>query len=314
MSTVAQGERRCWCGNADLEDYSNDYRVCKNCGTLVSRALLAGGTDPHSAVKKTGLYSEDYWLKRQAEHHGLPDIFQRARLDLPERCTHWLADLLKVQIPPARVLELGCGHGGYVALLNWAGFDAVGTEMSPWVADFAKKTFGSPVFAGPVESQNFAPGSFDVIILNDVIEHLETPEATLRHCATLLSEKGFFVIQTPEYKEHLRYADIVATKDLFLRHMENNNEEHLYLFSRRSVSQLFGRLGFPALVFGNPVYSYDMVFNASRAPLPAFDRDAIWSSLSQTPTQRLVQALLDKAYESNDRWWAIQRLSGGENR
>lgn len=309
MTAVSPGKRHCWCGNADLENYSDDYRVCKICGTLVSRAPVASAVAENSAAKKQDLYSEDYWLKRQSQHHGLPDIFQRARWDLPERCTHWLADLLKVQLPPARVLELGCGHGGYVALLNWAGFDAVGTEMSPWVADFAKKTFGAPVFAGPIETQNFAPGSFDVIILNDVIEHLEKPEETLRHCASLLSETGFFVIQTPEYKEHLSFDDVVSTKDIFLRHMENNNEEHLYLFSRRSVGQLFGRLGFPHLVFGNPVYSYDMVFNASRGPLPAFERDAIWSALSKTPTQRLVQALLDKAYESTDRWWAIQRLS-----
>lgn len=314
MSDGAQVERRCWCGNEDLSAYSDDYRVCRVCGTLVSRAPLARKIDKANAAVKTELYSEDYWLKRQEEHHGLPDIYQRARLDLPERCTHWLADLLRVQLPPARVLELGCGHGGYVALLNWAGFNAVGTEMSPWVAEFAQKTFDARVFAGPIETQNFKPGSFDVIILNDVIEHLENPEETLRRCAKLLSETGFFVIQTPEYKEHLSYADVVATKDIFLRHMENNNDEHLYLFSRRSVSQLFARLGFSQLAFGNPVYSYDMVFNASRAALPAFDKEAIWSALSKTPTQRLVQALLDKAYESTDRWWAIQRLTSGDKR
>lgn len=318
-----EGERACWCGHGVLAEYSSEYRVCKACGTLVSRAPVArrsvagpdaGRGDAREAI--SDLYSSDYWLRRQREHHKLPDIFERARLDLPERCIHWLRDLLRVQLPPGRILELGCGHGGYVALLNWAGFEAVGTEMSAWVADFAQKTFGVRVFTGPVETQTFGEGGFDVIVLNDVIEHLEKPAETLAHCARLLSPTGFFVIQTPEYKEHLSHAELVATGDLFLRHMENNNEEHLYLFSRRSVAEMFKRLGFGEVVFGNPVFSYDMTFTASRRPLPEFGGEAVWASLSKTPSGRMAQALLDKAFESNDRWWAIQRLKaeGGTTR
>jgi 2-polyprenyl-3-methyl-5-hydroxy-6-metoxy-1,4-benzoquinol methylase len=300
--------RTCWCGHPERQPYSQEYDVCRACGTLVSRALLAGATDRPANDASGELYSKDYWTKRQTEHHKLPAIGQRARLDLPERCTHWLQHLLSWQLPPARVLEVGCGHGGFLALLAWAGYDAIGTEMSPWVVDFARRNFGVDVFAGPVETQPFAPSSFDVIVLNDVIEHLSDPVATMRHCAHLLRPDGFFVIQTPEYKEHLSYADLQATSDLFLRHMDRNNEEHLYLFSRRSAASFFERLGFPVLRFFSPVYSYDMYFAASRTPLPQHDREAVFATLSSRPEGRLVQALLDKAYESNDRWWAMQRL------
>lgn len=290
-------ERACWCGHPGLEPYSQDYRVCRACGTLVSRA-------PHSAE----LYNDDYWTKRQTAHHGLPDIRQRARLDLPERCTHWLRRLLSLRLPPARVLEVGCAHGGFVALLGWAGYEAVGTELSPAVARFAQETFGVRVLTGFVEKQTFEAGSFDMIVLNDVIEHLPDPVATLTHCARLLSEDGFFVIQTPEYKEHLAYEDLRATNDLFLKHMDRNNDEHLYLFSRRSVGALFARLGFPHLDFSEPVYSYDMTFAAGRAKLAAVDTGRMEKALAGRPIGRLVQALLDKAFESNDRGWAIRRL------
>jgi SAM-dependent methyltransferase len=290
-------ERACWCGHEGLEPYSDDYRVCRACGTLVSRAS-----------SNAELYDEDYWTKRQTEHHGLPDIRQRARLDLPERCTHWLRRLLSLRLPPARVLEVGCAHGGYVALLGWAGYDAVGTEISPAVVRFAKETFGVRVLTGFVENQPFQAGSFDIIVLNDVIEHLPDPVSTLTHCAKLLSSDGFFIIQTPEYREHLSYSDLKASNDLFLKHMDRNNDEHLYLFSRRSAGQLFSRLGFPHLDFSNPVYAYDMTFAASRSRLPAADKEAIEASLASRPIGRLVQALLDIAYESEDRAWAIKRL------
>jgi SAM-dependent methyltransferase len=163
MSGVST-ERACWCGHPRLEHYSDDYAVCSACGTLVSRA-------PHSP----GVYDTRYWEEMQARHRGLPDIRVRARLDLPERCTHWLRYLLTLRLPPARVLEVGCGHGGYVALLGWAGFEAVGTELSPLAASFAQEAFGAKVLTGLIEDQNFKEGSFDVIVLNDVIEHLPDP-------------------------------------------------------------------------------------------------------------------------------------------
>jgi 2-polyprenyl-3-methyl-5-hydroxy-6-metoxy-1,4-benzoquinol methylase len=304
----ATDQRACWCGHGELHDYSPAYRVCRACGTLVSRAPLVPSAQP--VQRDAGeLYSKDYWLKRQTDHHGFPNILARARLDLPERCTHWLRHLLSVRLPAAKVLEIGCAHGAYVALLRWAGFDAHGTEMSPWVVNYAKETFHVPVTAGPIETQDFAPGSFDVIVLNDVLEHLPDPVATMRHCATLLAPGGFFVIQMPEYKEHLSYGDLVAAKDIFLKHIEDNNEEHLYLYSRRSASLFFERLGFPSLSFENPMFAYDLFFPASKLPLKPHSPDEIAAALmAQGPAARLVLALLDKAHESTDRGWAIQRL------
>jgi SAM-dependent methyltransferase len=293
-------ERPCWCGDPGLEAYSEDYNVCRACGTLVSRATA-----------KASLYGEAYWTERQTKHHNLPGIHERARLDLPERCTQWLARLLTVRPPPARVLEVGCAHGAYVALLGWAGYKATGTELSPLAVRFAREAFGVDLLSGPVESLRLQEASFDVVVLNDVIEHLPDPPGTLAHCAGLLAKKGLFVIQTPEFIENRSYQDLRATDDLFLKHMEKNNDEHLFLFSRRAASLLFSRLGFPHLDFSNPVYSYDMSFVASQSPMVLADDASASAALLRSPTSRLVLALLDKARESADRWWAVQRLEAG---
>lgn len=310
MSDSPSG-RACWCGEQNLFAYSDDYNVCKACGTLVTRADVRAA-DLAVTKDQDELYSKDYWLRRQSAKHGLPSLEARTRTDLPERCVHWLNLLLARRPPPAKVLEIGCAHGGYVALLRWAGYDARGTEMSPFIVEYARETFGVPVTTGTIESQSFAPGSLDVIILNDVIEHLPDPAGTLGCCAKLLKPDGFFVIQTPEYKEHLTYADIIRTGDIFNVHMKGKNDEHLYLFSRRSTRQLFGRLGFDHIGFENPIFPYDLFYTASRQPLPAHAPEAIAASLcAQPPPARLVLALLDKAFESNDRWWEIQRLKAG---
>jgi len=309
MPDPSSPARPCWCGETKLFAYSDEFHVCKVCGTLVTTADVKPA-DLAVTQDSGELYSKDYWLKRQSEKYGLPPLDHRARHDLPERCVHWLNLLLRRRLPPARVMELGCAHGGYVALMRWAGYDASGTEMSPWIVQFARETFAVPVQAGRIEELSVPPQSLDVLILNDVIEHLPDPLPTLGHCVTLLKPDGFVVIQTPEYKEHLTYADVVATNDIFLTHMQGKNEEHLYLFSRRSTQELWRRLGLPLVAFENPIFPYDLFYTASRAPLPENSPAAISAALQREPSGRLVQALLDKAYESNDRWWAIQRLEG----
>jgi 2-polyprenyl-3-methyl-5-hydroxy-6-metoxy-1,4-benzoquinol methylase len=300
--------RACWCGAPELFAYSDDYAVCKACGTLITRTDVRPA-DLAVTRDQDELYSKDYWLRRQSAQHGLPSLETRTRTDLPERCVHWLKLLLARRLPPAKVLEIGCAHGGYVALMRWAGYDASGTEMSPWIVNYAKETFGVPVTTGPIEQQSIPAGSLDVIVLNDVIEHLPDPVGTLGACARLLKPDGFFIIQTPEYKEHLSHADILANHDPFEIHMKGKNDEHLYLFSRRSSQRLFAQLGFPHVGFENPIFVYDLFFTASRRPLAQNSDESVAAALAaQPPPARLVLALLDKAFESNDRWWEIQRL------
>ncbi len=299
--------RACWCGDLRQFAWSHEFNVCRACGTLVTRAQHA--PDAFKVKADAGeLYGKDYWLRRQQEKYGLPSITRRARLDLPERCVHWLDLLLRRLLPPARVLEIGCAHGGYVALMRWAGYDAIGTEMSPAIVEFAGETFGIPAHAGRIEELPFRAGEFDTIVLNDVVEHLPDPAATLGHCARLLKPTGFFVIQTPEYKEHLAYDDLVRAGDRFIGHLHGKNDEHLFLFSRRSVRRLFASLGFPEVAFENPIFAYDQFFTAGRAPLPDNSAAGIATALTAAPAGRLVLALLDKAHESKDRWWAMQRL------
>lgn len=302
--------RACWCGDARQFAYSDEFNVCRTCGTLISRAPVP----PEALRVRTDtdeLYAKDYWLERQQAKYGFPSIRERARLDLPERCVHWLRLLLRHKLPGPgmRTLEIGCAHGGYVALMAWAGYEAHGTEMSPWVVDYARATFGVPVTAGRIEDQSaWPPASFDAIILNDVLEHLPDPLATLTRAAGLLKPDGIFIIQTPEYKEHLAYADLAKADDLFLRHMAGKNDEHLYLYSRRATGTLWSRLGFESVAFHEPIFAYDQFYVAARGTPAEHDEDAVAAALAVRPSGRLVLALLDKARESNDRWWAMQRL------
>jgi len=283
--------KTCWCGNDQLKEFSPEYLECSKCGTLVSCEGL-GVEDTQVKNDDVDFYGKEYWLSHQTEHYGFPDIYQRARQDLVERCIYWLHTLLDYKLPPATVLELGCSHGGSVALLHWAGFRASGLEMSPWVVEFAHKTFNIPMLLGRVEDQQIEAESLDAIVLYDVLEHLPEPLDTLGYCASLLKPDGILIVQIPSFEEGKLYLDMVKQNDSFLELMQPI--EHLHLFSRRAAQQFFERLSFNYLEFKPALFAYDMYLVASREPLVKRSPEEIEASLLASTSGRLVQALLDQ--------------------
>ena len=290
--------RRCWCGASDLRNFSPEYSVCAECGTLVSQQSL---TDDQLFVNNddTDFYGKQYWIQHQQQDLGFPDIHARARNDLVERNLHWLRALLKYCLPPAKVMELGCAHGSFVALLRQAGYDAFGVEMSPWVVEFGKRAFGIPVSVGPVENLSVPEGSLDAIALMDVLEHLPNPVATMAHCLRLLKPDGLLLIQTPQFREEMDFARLSETKGAFLEQLKA--DEHLYLFTDHSVSRLFRRLGIEHIQFEPAIFShYDMFLVASRTQLQVNVPESIDSALpASSPSGRFALALLDLYQQVN---------------
>jgi len=232
-------------------------------------------------------------------HLSQGDIVRRARTDLSERCFHWLRTTLKYLLPPARVLEVGSGHGGFVALLRWAGFDATGLELSPWVVEYSRSTFDIPVLLGPVEDHAIESGSLAAVVLMDVLEHLPDPISTMRRCAELLSPDGIFIVQTPRVPAG-SCAELEARNDRFLELLQP--DEHLFLFTDESVRRLFRGIGISNVVSEPAIFAfYDMFVVASRGELHVQEPDAIRSALEATASGRLVQALrdLDEQLQAN---------------
>jgi 2-polyprenyl-3-methyl-5-hydroxy-6-metoxy-1,4-benzoquinol methylase len=291
---------RCWCGSVDLTTFSPDYFVCGACRTLVARAM-PGPEIGRVIDEELDFYGRHYWFEYQEHQLGTPDITVRARADLPERCVYWLRTLLRYRIPPGRTLDVGCGHGAFVMLLARAGFDAAGLELSPWVVDFARRTFGVPVLQGPLEAQGLPAGSLDGITMMDVLEHLVDPEATLRTALSALAEDGVLLIQTPAAPAGMTWEEMVETKHPFLPLMAERG--HLYLFNPGSLRQLLEeRLGIAHVRF-EPAYfgEYDMFAVASQRPLACQKPAAVEEALDATADGRLVHALL----EIENRWSAL---------
>lgn len=288
---------KCWCGNASLQDYSPTYARCAQCETLI---LKEWPFDDPTHVDDSGeLYSKDYYLKHLPESYGFPSLYERARLDLTDRIPHWLRTLLKYRLPPASVLELGSAHGGFIAFLRSAGYQAVGLELSPWLVEFAQETFGIQMLQGPLESQNIPKASLDVIAHMDVLEHLPDPLGTMRIALELLKPDGIMLLQTPRFDPDKSYADLLAGNHAFLTHFKEL--EHLHLFSMPSLEKFFHGLDCPHVQFEPAIFSqYDMFAAVSRQPLRIIPDEGRVAALQASSSGRLMLALLDLYTRAED--------------
>jgi glycosyltransferase involved in cell wall biosynthesis/2-polyprenyl-3-methyl-5-hydroxy-6-metoxy-1,4-benzoquinol methylase len=293
--------RTCWCGARELAPYGPDYFECASCGTLV-RSVMPQEDITRVRDEERDLYGRSYWFEHQKQL-GLPTLDARRVTDLGDRQIHWLRTVLAVKTPPARVLELGSAHGGFVALLRTAGFDAIGLELSPWLVEQANQA-GAPTLLGPIEDQPLEPRSFDLVVAFDVLEHLPDPVGTLSRCATLLRDDGALMLQTPRHDPRLDYER--ARNSRFGSMLI---AEHLHLFSEESLERLLHRIGLTAVAAQPPVFDTDMIVVAGRRALV---RAEIPAEQPGSPGFAVVLGLLaleeERARERADWRSRLQRL------
>jgi SAM-dependent methyltransferase len=298
----------CWCGSSDHENFSDHYLRCLACGTIhlrhpLPRDVAAVGAD------ESGLYGEHYWFQHQSGDLGLPEIDSRSRTDLPERNLYWLRTLMKYKAPGSRLLEIGCAHGGFVALARQAGYDAIGMELSPAIVEYARRTFQAPVLCGPMERLSIAPGRLDVIAAMDVLEHFPDPLVDVEKYVRLLAPDGVLLIQTPcLHRTDLTYRQLVESNDRFPLQLKET--EHAFLFNKNSIQEFLRRLGFEYVRFEAQLFDYDMFFASSRQPFRIRNREETENSLLATASSRMILALCDledRRQRENEQWQEAER-------
>ncbi len=134
------------------------------------------------------------------------------------------------------VLDIGCATGHFLDEASRSGWNARGLEISPALAAKARARYGVEVAVCAPE-QFRSEGPFPVMTAWEVLEHLRDPKRFLGTIRRLILPGGLFALSTP-LSDGLP-ARIMGDKFPMLL-----PQEHLSLFSTKSIRILLGEWGF----------------------------------------------------------------------
>lgn len=100
--------------------------------------------------------------------------------------------------PRGRLLDVGCGSGGDLTLMQQSGWEVAGVELDPGAAAAARRR-GLSVVEASAEELPASLGSFDAVTLFHTLEHFWDPVAVLRSVRERLGPRGVVLIRVPNF-------------------------------------------------------------------------------------------------------------------
>ncbi len=206
-----------------------DLVRCKHCGLICV-------SNPPNDEQRSRLYSFD-----AGYHASLVDDW--ASVAFHEREATLNLRVLRRFARSGRLLDIGCSTGLFLRAARAIGWVGQGLEYSPDSSSIAREQHRLDVKTGELRPETYAPDSFDVVTMWDVIEHVPDPYETLVQIRRILAEDGQVLLKTPNADGlYPRMSLRLAGRLGFWGHAEPPG--HLFQFSVASLSRLAERAGF----------------------------------------------------------------------
>ncbi len=135
-----------------------------------------------------------------------------------------------------KVLKIGCGDGKSLLFLKARGYEPHGIETDRNVAK-VRDALGLSIHIGTIETAPFPEKTFDIIIANQLIEHILDLDSFLEHAKKMLKENGVFLVSTPNGESAYR-------KILGRKWVHWHIPYHQQIFSKKSMRAILLRHGF----------------------------------------------------------------------
>jgi len=178
------------------------------------------------------------------------------------------AEMLQFLPPnPTRLIDVGCGEGlfGAAVKTRYPGCETWGVEL---VADAAQRAAlrNDRIIQTPFETAAELPDSyFDVVTMNDVLEHIPWPEPALSTARRILRPGGKLVLSLPNVQFLLNVLNLVKRNDWEYEDWGILDRTHFRFYTTKSAARLLERNGFQVEAITGinamrPKWYYRMIF------------------------------------------------------
>ena len=220
------------CNGTDFKVIANlgkaRLRRCKNCKLVVNSV-------------NSGCVSKEYY---QDEYNKLYGSYYKGFRN--KQFKKVLERTEEVEFTGKRVLDIGCSYGWFLKKAKEFGWNAVGIEPSEKVFGVLSKEQDIEVYNYDISEVDKVPGSFDLITMWNVFEHLKEPNNVLKALCRKLNKNGVLLLCVPNFEGLItklsflvHWLTLGRTKEhLWRLYQMDNVFPHLFHYSKKNLETL----------------------------------------------------------------------------
>lgn len=220
---------------------------CKNCDLTC--------VNPRPIQSEIGRYypPESYW------GDDVTKIDTGTDLDLRKRSYGYLYKNILSLKKKGSILDIGAGTGMFLSFFKEKGFVTDGVEYSFEACEYARKMFQVKLRTGDFLQKKFPKNTFDIVTMNNSLEHLHEPLNTLVGVHKTMKKGGVIVITVPN-------IDSLGSKAFKGEWYALQPPRHLYHFSEKTLTSMLKKSGFKVkdTKYGYFKHNYNTIFESIR--------------------------------------------------
>jgi len=222
--------------NGTLTNYPFRIVRCKNCGLIYINPRLG-----EQAI--TDLYNHDYYGGNGFDPivNYIEDSKKQNQTDTEHIDMQDIINVINIVNPPSKLLDFGCGLGGFMQKALSHGYNVEGFELSPFCVDFVKKK-GFNVYDN---IDKLPKGKYDIVTSFEVLEHCSSPMKALLAIYECLKPGGIFYYTTANF-DNFYNKWLLGIKDPLDGYIVP--EGHIHFFSTSVMKSYFSTIGFSKVV------------------------------------------------------------------
>ncbi len=234
------------CGKPELQDQNSKFKVieCKKCKLQWSL--------PMPSEDELYLHYSTYYNRRFKRIFKTSLKYLRDLLTLKEVRERLFLKKTMEYTKVQNFLDYGCGEGEMLLIGKKFRWNCTGVEYSKELSDKFFRLGINVVVATDFESSTLEKGSYDLILLKHLIEHIKDIPSFLEQTKKYLSNGGVLAIKTPS-NTSLR-AKTKTAKWHFV-----NPPEHLWSFNTVNFKLLLESIGFEVLMIKNSLLVDELI-------------------------------------------------------
>lgn len=191
-------------------------------------------------------YPDDYFIyKKPEQEHPFLRPFMKWLDD-----HHWLTAVRRIEkvlgpfTPETQLVDVGCGLNHLLAAIKrQRGCEGIGVDFKPEVAAYVRDVRKMPVVQGTLHDGHFETGRFDLVTMNEYLEHEPSPRRVLEEARRITKPGGHIWIEVP-------MTDCMPAKLFGSRWAQVDAPRHLVHFTRETITKMVESSGYKVIHIG----------------------------------------------------------------